>query len=90
MEALGSHRRKLLRLSATEGAAERVAGLAAERGVVEKSGTHFALDGERIGNGRERAVEWLRANPQAFDRLVAKLRAPAPEGGLAPAPAATG
>ncbi|WP_428977971.1 TrmH family RNA methyltransferase [Lichenibacterium ramalinae] len=33
MEALGSHRRKLLRLSATEGAAERVAGLAAERGV---------------------------------------------------------
>lgn len=33
MEALGSTRRKLLRLSATEGAAERVAELAAERGV---------------------------------------------------------
>ncbi len=48
--------------------------LAVERGLVEKSGTHFALDGERIGNGRERAVEWLRANPEAFDRLVARLR----------------
>lgn len=33
VEALGSRRRKLLRLSATEAAAERVAGLAAERGV---------------------------------------------------------
>lgn len=33
MEALGSKRRKLLRLSATEGAVERIADLAAERGV---------------------------------------------------------
>jgi recombination protein RecA len=51
--------------------------LGVERGHLEKSGTHFALDGERIGNGRDRAVEWLRANPAAFERLVAKLRAPA-------------
>jgi recombination protein RecA len=50
--------------------------LAVERGVVEKSGTHLSLDGERIGHGRERAVEWLRSNPQAFDGLVARLREP--------------
>src|SRR6266536_1670159 len=50
--------------------------LAVERGLLEKSGTHFALDGERIGNGRERAVEWLRANPEAFERLATKLREP--------------
>ncbi len=51
--------------------------LGVERGLVEKSGAHFALDGERIGQGRERAVEWLRANPQAFERLAARLRDPA-------------
>jgi recombination protein RecA len=59
--------------------------LAVERGIVEKSGAHLSLDGERIGQGRERAVEWLRANPEALDRLVARLREPAPP---PPAPAA--
>ena len=47
--------------------------LGVERGILEKSGAHVSLDGERIGQGRERAAEWLRANPQAFDRLVARL-----------------
>ena len=47
---------------------------------MERSGTHFSLDGERIGNGRERAAEWLRGDPAAFERLVARLREPAPEG----------
>jgi recombination protein RecA len=61
--------------------------LAVERGLLERSGTHYALDGERVGNGRERAVEWLRANPAAFERLVARLREPAP-GAAAPAAAA--
>src|SRR5512138_1197703 len=51
--------------------------LAADRGIVEKSGAHFLLDGERIGQGRERAVEWLRANPGAFDKILARLREPA-------------
>jgi recombination protein RecA len=48
--------------------------LAVERGIVEKSGAHLSLDGERIGQGRERAVEWLRANPEAHERLVARIR----------------
>jgi len=60
--------------------------LGVERGLVEKSGAHFSLDGERIGQGRERAAEWLRANPEAFQRLAARLR----EGAAAvAAPAAT-
>jgi recombination protein RecA len=50
--------------------------LGVERGFVEKSGAHFALDGERIGQGRERAMEWLRANPEAYERLVVRLREP--------------
>jgi recombination protein RecA len=57
--------------------------LAVERGVVEKSGAYFALGGERIGQGRERAIEWLRANPEALERVVAQVR----ESVLAPAPA---
>jgi len=52
--------------------------LGVERGLVEKSGAHFALDGERIGQGRERAAEWLRDNPAALERLVARLAAPPP------------
>ncbi|ABS27929.1 recombinase RecA [Anaeromyxobacter sp. Fw109-5] len=56
--------------------------LGVERGAVEKSGAYFALDGERIGQGRERAIEWLRANPEAYERLAARVRgsvsAPAP------------
>jgi recombination protein RecA len=58
--------------------------LGVERGLLEKSGAHIALDGERIGQGRERAVEWLRANPEAFERLALRLREPAG----APAPVA--
>ncbi|HET9551431.1 MAG TPA: recombinase RecA [Anaeromyxobacteraceae bacterium] len=51
--------------------------LAVERGIVEKSGAHFAFEGERIAQGRERAAEWLRANPAAFERLAARLKEPA-------------
>jgi recombination protein RecA len=58
--------------------------LAVERGLVERSGAHFSMDGERIGQGRERAVDWLRGNPEAFERILGRLRDPAP----APAAAA--
>jgi recombination protein RecA len=50
--------------------------LGVERGVVEKSGAHFSLDGERIGQGRERAVDWLREHPAALEALVARLAGP--------------
>jgi recombination protein RecA len=52
--------------------------LGVERGLVEKSGAHYSIGGERVGQGRERAVEWLRANPAACEGLVAKLSASAP------------
>ena len=58
--------------------------LGVERGLLDKSGTHFTLEGERIGHGRERAIEWLRANPEAFGRLAGRLREPP---GTAPATA---
>ena len=46
-----------------------------ERGILEKSGAHYTLDGERIAQGRERAAEWLRANPEAFERVAERLQA---------------
>jgi recombination protein RecA len=42
-------------------------------GLVEKSGSHYVLDGERIGQGRERAVEWLRERPSVLEALATKL-----------------
>ncbi len=62
--------------------------LGVERGVLEKAGAHYALDGERIAQGREKAAEWLRANPAAFERVAARVReAAALPAGLAAPPA---
>jgi recombination protein RecA len=47
--------------------------LGAERGLLEKQGAWFALGGERIGQGRERAAAFLRENPAALEGLLARL-----------------
>jgi recombination protein RecA len=60
--------------------------LGVERGIIEKSGAHLSLGGERIGQGREKAAEWLRANPAALEALVARLGSPAPAAPAVPAP----
>jgi len=59
--------------------------LAVTLGLAGKSDSHFLLDGERIGQGRERAVEWLRERPQALEALVARIATA--EARPAPAPA---
>jgi recombination protein RecA len=60
--------------------------LGVERGIVEKSGAYFSLDGERIGQVRERAGEWLREHPAALDSLVARIAgAHAPQAAIAAA-----
>ncbi len=69
--------------------------------LVEKSGSWYSYKGERIGQGRENARQFLRDNPEVADRLEAELRralglvrapaespAPAPEPPAKPAPAA--
>jgi recombination protein RecA len=48
--------------------------LGAERGLVEKSGAWFELGGERVGPGREKAAEAIRANPALAAELEQKLR----------------
>jgi recombination protein RecA len=42
-------------------------------GFVEKSGSHFLLAGERMGQGRERAVEWLKAHPAELEAVAARI-----------------
>jgi len=42
-------------------------------GFVEKSGSHFRLDGEAIGQGRERAIEWLREHPTELEKLASRI-----------------
>jgi recombination protein RecA len=38
--------------------------LASEHGIIEKSGSWFAFKGERIGQGRENAKDYLREHPE--------------------------
>jgi recombination protein RecA len=64
--------------------------LGAEDGIVEKSGSWFSFEGERIGQGRENAKEFLREHPETARTIEEKIRAkhgvPARNGA---APAAT-
>jgi recombination protein RecA len=48
--------------------------LGAAQGLVDKSGTWFSFRGERLGQGRENARQFLRAHPEVAGRLEAELR----------------
>ncbi len=48
--------------------------LGAEDGIIEKSGSWFAFEGERIGQGRENAKEFLREHPEVAAKIEAKIR----------------
>ena len=48
--------------------------LAAELDVVDRSGTWFSYAGERLGQGRDRAVQFLLDNPEVAARIDRELR----------------
>ena len=48
--------------------------LAAENGIVNKSGAWYAYDGNKIGQGRENAKQFLRDNPEACAKIEAQVR----------------
>ena len=48
--------------------------VAAERNIVEKSGAWFSYGGERIGQGRENAKQFLRDNPDMRKKLEMEVR----------------
>jgi recombination protein RecA len=48
--------------------------LGVKAGVVEKSGAWFSYDSQRIGQGRENAKAFLRANPEIAGKIEAAVR----------------
>jgi recombination protein RecA len=48
--------------------------LAVEKRIVEKSGSWFAFSGERLGQGRENAKQFLRDNPDIRQTVEDRLR----------------
>ena len=51
-------------------------------GVVEKSGSWFSFDSTRIGQGKEKAREFLKANPEMASAIDARIRAAATAPGV--------
>ncbi|MAF94968.1 MAG: recombinase RecA [Rhodospirillaceae bacterium] len=54
--------------------AGEVLDLAAAAGIVEKSGSWFSYNSERIGQGRENAKSYLKENPETAARIEAMIR----------------
>jgi recombination protein RecA len=48
--------------------------LGVKAGVVEKSGAWFSFDSQRLGQGRENAKAYLKANPEMADRIEKSIR----------------
>jgi recombination protein RecA len=48
--------------------------LAVEKRIVEKSGTWFAFNGERLGQGRENVKQFLKDNPDTFRTIEERVR----------------
>jgi recombination protein RecA len=48
--------------------------LAVEDDIVEKSGAWFAYKGEKIGQGRENAKQYLEENPSVMEEIEAQVR----------------
>jgi len=47
--------------------------IGSEMGIVEKSGAWYSYGGERIGQGREAAKQFLKEHPETADQIIAKV-----------------
>jgi recombination protein RecA len=45
-----------------------------EAGIIEKSGSWYSYDGERIGQGRENVKKFLKENPDLYEKIYLKTR----------------
>jgi recombination protein RecA len=45
-----------------------------DAGVIEKSGSWYAYDGERIGQGRENVKKFFKENPEVFNKVMGKVK----------------
>jgi recombination protein RecA len=46
-----------------------------ERKIVQKSGSYFSFDDERLGQGRQNATAFLREHPDVTERILARIQA---------------
>ncbi|MBA3275253.1 MAG: recombinase RecA, partial [Chloroflexia bacterium] len=53
--------------------------VATDLGIVRKSGAWFYLEEERLGQGRENAKTFLKANPDMLENIRARITAASPE-----------
>ncbi|MCR5506318.1 MAG: recombinase RecA [bacterium] len=47
--------------------------LGVQAGIIEKSGSWFSYNSERIGQGKENARQWLKDNPKVAAELIKKI-----------------
>lgn len=45
-----------------------------DTGIIDKSGSWYSYNGERIGQGRENVKKFLQSNPDIFDAVTLKVR----------------
>ena len=48
--------------------------IAVELNVVQKSGSWFSYDGDKLGQGRDSVVQLLKDNPELSDDIVKKIK----------------
>jgi recombination protein RecA len=51
---------------------------ALDRKIVQKSGSYFSFDDERLGQGRQNATAFLREHPDVGQQILARIQAEAP------------
>lgn len=54
--------------------AKEIVELGVGAGLIEKSGSWYSYGDERIGQGAERATEWVRQNPETAEQILAAIR----------------
>ena len=48
--------------------------LGSEAGIIEKSGSWYSYNGDKIGQGKENVKEWLKKNPTVKEEIEKKVR----------------
>ena len=48
--------------------------LGVEQGFIDKSGSWYSLESERIGQGRRQAELWLAENPESAQKIETAIR----------------
>ena len=56
--------------------------MAVEMDLVQKSGSFYSYNGERIGQGRDNARQYFKDHPEAYDEVEARIREAFDKGGI--------